>query len=57
MQRHQCGLDVWRNDIAGHGRLTKEGIGTLVLTGENTYSGPTLVNQDDWRSMVRWHRP
>ncbi|WP_307572435.1 autotransporter serine protease [Pseudomonas fluorescens] len=41
----QCGLDVWRNDIAGHGGLTKEGIGTLVLTGENTYSGPTLVNQ------------
>ncbi|MBC3382831.1 autotransporter domain-containing protein [Pseudomonas sp. SWRI179] len=41
----QCGLDVWRNDIAGHGGLTKAGIGTLVLTGENTYSGPTLVNQ------------
>ncbi len=41
----QCGLDVWRNDIAGHGGLTKEGIGTLVLTGANTYRGPTLVNQ------------
>ncbi|TWC22956.1 MULTISPECIES: autotransporter serine protease [unclassified Pseudomonas] len=41
----QCGLDVWRNDIAGHGGLTKEGIGTLVLTGDNTYSGPTLVNE------------
>ncbi|SDB54811.1 subtilase-type serine protease [Pseudomonas sp. NFACC23-1] len=41
----QCGLDVWRNDIAGHGGLTKEGVGTLVLTGANTYSGPTLVNQ------------
>jgi subtilase-type serine protease len=40
-----CGLDVWRNDIAGHGGLTKQGIGTLVLTGANTYAGPTLVNQ------------
>ncbi|RON42053.1 autotransporter serine protease [Pseudomonas brassicacearum] len=40
-----CGLDTWRNDISGHGGLTKQGIGTLVMTGTNTYSGPTLVNQ------------
>ncbi len=23
-----CGLDVWSNDISGHGGLTKQGIGT-----------------------------
>ncbi|NWC92502.1 MULTISPECIES: autotransporter serine protease [unclassified Pseudomonas] len=40
-----CGLDVWSNDISGHGGLTKQGMGALVLTGTNTYSGPTLVNQ------------
>ncbi|WP_319018096.1 autotransporter-associated beta strand repeat-containing protein [Gallaecimonas mangrovi] len=35
--------DWWRNDISGEGLLTKEGTGTLTLTGDNSYSGGTLV--------------
>ncbi|OTA16830.1 autotransporter [Xenorhabdus vietnamensis] len=41
----QCALDLWSNDINGHGGLTKQGRGALVLSGQNTYSGPTLVKQ------------
>ncbi|EEJ8282788.1 autotransporter outer membrane beta-barrel domain-containing protein [Salmonella enterica] len=41
----ECTLDIWRNDIGGHGGLTKEGAGTLVMTGASTYAGPTLVNK------------
>lgn len=36
--------DIWRNDIAGTGSLTKAGTGSLSLTGMNTYSGGTTVN-------------
>ena len=31
--------DAWRNDISGVGKLTKQGAGTLQLTGNNRFSG------------------
>lgn len=37
--------DWWRNDISGSGMLTKEGTGTLTLTGNNSYSGGTLLKE------------
>jgi len=36
--------DAWRNDIAGAGKLTKKGSGTLALTGSNTFSGGLEVD-------------
>ncbi|MFF4112985.1 phosphatase PAP2 family protein [Streptomyces sp. NPDC001714] len=35
--------DSWRNDIGGHGGLTKKGTGTLTLTGDNRYRGGTVL--------------
>ncbi|GAA3899102.1 autotransporter-associated beta strand repeat-containing protein [Streptomyces lacrimifluminis] len=35
--------DSWRNDIDGRGGLTKTGTGTLTLTGQNSYSGGTIL--------------
>ena len=36
--------DLWRNAIAGVGKLTKQGTGELDLTGENSYSGGTQID-------------
>lgn len=35
--------DSWRNDIAGKGKLSKAGTGTLRLAGANTFSGGAVV--------------
>lgn len=37
--------DWWRNDITGSGMLTKTGTGTLTLTGNNRYTGGTLLKE------------
>ncbi|WP_175675958.1 phosphatase PAP2 family protein [Burkholderia ambifaria] len=47
MDASQGGLnaaDQWRNDIAGAGKLTLQGTGTLTLAGNNGYAGGTQVN-------------
>ncbi len=36
-------FDVWANNIAGTGGLTKQGSGTLVLAGDSSYAGGTIV--------------
>ncbi|SFE70877.1 autotransporter-associated beta strand repeat-containing protein [Paenibacillus algorifonticola] len=36
--------DSWKNNIAGAGKLTKEGTGALKLLGANTFSGGTQIN-------------
>ncbi|WP_322083658.1 phosphatase PAP2 family protein [Burkholderia sp. BCC1972] len=47
MDASQGGLnaaDLWRNDVAGAGKLTLQGTGTLTLAGNNTYTGGTQVS-------------
>ncbi len=44
------------NSTAGNTALTKSGIGTLILTGNNSYSGTTTLNEgvleiDGWESI------
>ncbi|MGU3492951.1 autotransporter domain-containing protein [Xanthobacteraceae bacterium A53D] len=36
---------VWSGNISGTGRLSKDGGGVLQLTGTNTYTGGTIINE------------
>ncbi|EKT61743.1 outer membrane autotransporter [Providencia burhodogranariea DSM 19968] len=42
--RH-CDSDTYSNDISGHGGLLKKGAGSLILSGNNSYTGLTSINQ------------
>ena len=35
--------DSWLNDIDGDGQLVKQGSGSLILAGDNTYKGGTII--------------
>ncbi|AIR91025.1 hypothetical protein LK03_17915 [Pseudomonas cremoricolorata] len=37
--------DTWKEDIGGPGSLIKNGSGTLILTGNNTFRGGIEINQ------------
>ena len=36
--------DTWSNNIGGPGGLTKNGTGSLTLSGQNTFAGPITIN-------------
>ena len=36
-------FDIWSNSISGPGGLTLQGSGTLILAGNNSYTGDTIV--------------
>lgn len=44
-QSGMSAFDIWSNDISGPGGLVKRGSGTLLLAGENSYSGATRVEE------------
>ncbi|WP_417887033.1 phosphatase PAP2 family protein [Zunongwangia sp.] len=37
--------DSWKNNISGKGGLVKSGTGKLILTGNNSYQGNTVINE------------
>ncbi|WP_296347944.1 autotransporter-associated beta strand repeat-containing protein [Reyranella sp.] len=39
----QVGAGVYAGAMSGTGTLTKSGVGTVVLTGENTFTGGTII--------------
>ncbi|MBB4954473.1 outer membrane autotransporter protein [Agrobacterium vitis] len=41
----QTTTGTYASEISGTGSLTKIGSGTLILTGDNTYSGGTLISE------------
>ncbi|MCE7032861.1 S8 family serine peptidase [Lysobacter sp. GX 14042] len=45
------GTSTWSNDISGSGGITKTGSGHLDLTGENRYTGTTVVTGGSLSSL------
>lgn len=43
------GLAIFSNNISGDAGLVKGGVGTLVLSGQNTFAGNTIVNNGELR--------